>query len=914
MRNPDVNGSLKALMGRLHPLLDEALRLDGVERDAWLARVWLEDPVVAGRLERLLADEQVQDRDDLLGGSGLAGVMDGAPSLAGLTVGAYTLERSLGQGGMGTVWLARRSDGRFEGRVAVKLLNLALSDAVGRERFQREGTLLARLTHPNIARLIDAGLTPAGQPYLVLEHIEGRRIDHYCDEERLTPARRIELLLQVLGAVAHAHANLIVHRDLKPSNILVTADGTVKLLDFGIAKLLESETGAAERSALTDVGGLALTPEYAAPEQVSNRPVTTATDVYALGVLLYLLLAGRHPTGEGCRSASEHLRAVTENEPPRLSTAVGSREPTASRQALAAARSTGADRLRRLYAGDLDNILAKALKKNPAERYATVRELADDLQRYLRREPVMARGDGLGYRAARFVSRHRTTVAAGALTALALVTATVISIRQSQESRRQRDAALHESRHAAAQLEFQNLMLTDLGSSRVTMRDVLDHGQVLLQQEYGGDPATAVEIALTLANGYAELGADDQRLVMAIRAESLAAVARSPDLVLRSTCAHAVALADGNQVPAATALVDRIRPALATGSPATTVACLGEMAAVELRQARFDSAAVLSRRAAALLERDGDSAGMPYISALDMEANALENLKQRREALSMYQRLALLMDRTGRGGVSGRNVIRSNIGLALANLGELITAEPIQQEALERSRRSNSRGQAHPVVIMNYCKTILFLEQADSTADCFETLYDQSRANGDTFMEGEAANGLAQVALARGRLDDAERWIAEDESTLRKRGKPATGLPQALRASLAAARGDSAGANRLFTETLRGMGYFQGKRDYQMRWVLARAAEAALLARDPVKAATYARAAADIATSDSLSATRSAYVGEARLLEGRALLSQGDTASARAALARGVNALRAGAGSDHPLVRAGEGLLASLRH
>ncbi|MGN6392060.1 MAG: protein kinase domain-containing protein [Gemmatimonadales bacterium] len=911
-----MNGSLKALMGRLHPLLDEALRLDGRERDAWLARLRLEDPTVAGRLARLLAGEQGEEGDDLLSGSGTwADLLDAPPSLAGLTVGSYTLERPLGQGGMGTVWLAHRSDGRFEGRAAVKFLNLALSDAVGRERFQREGTLLARLTHPNIARLIDAGLTQGGQPYLVLEYIEGRRIDRYCDEERLTPTRRIELLLQVLGAVAHAHANLIVHRDLKPSNILVTADGTVKLLDFGIAKLLESETGAAERSALTDVGGLALTPEYAAPEQVSGHPVTTATDVYALGVLLYLLLAGRHPTGEGCRSAGEHLRAITENEPARLSAAVGTSGPGAPERvgAIAGARGTSADRLRRLYAGDLDNILIKALKKNPVERYATVRELADDLRRYLRREPVSARGDGLGYRAARFVSRHRASLTAVTLAAVSLLAATVVSIRQTHEARGQRDAALRETRRAAAELEFQTLMLTNIGSSRVTMRDVLDHGQVLLQQEYGGDPGTGVEIALTLASGYAELGADDQRLRMAIRAESLATVARSPDLLLKSRCDHAVALADGNQAPAATALVDRIRSALAGASPETTDYCLADMAAVAMRQARFDSAAGLSRRAADLLERDGDSVGMQYIGVLNLEANALENLKQRREALAIYQHLASLMDRTGRGDASGRNVIRSNIGLALANLGELTAAEPIQREALEQSRRSNPRREAHPIVIANYCKTLLFLQKVDSAVACFQMLYDQSKGNNNDVMQDEAAIGLAEVALDQGRLGDAERWIAEDQRIHRRMGEAPMPLTQALTGSLAAARGDSAGADSVFTQVLTGMGYFQGKRDFQMRYVLPWAADAALLAHDPVKAAGYARAAAEYATSDSLSETRSAFVGEARLLEGRALLARGDTAAARVVLARGVNALRAGAGPDHPLARTGERLLASLR-
>ena len=208
---------------------------------------------------------------------------------------------------MGTVWLARRSDGRYEGQAAVKLLNLALLDPVGSERFRREGTLLARLNHPNIARLLDAGVADGGQPYLVLEYVEGSRIDRYCDERRLSPEARLRLFLDVLVAVSHAHANLIVHRDLKPSNILVTRDGTVKLLDFGIAKLLQEEQSDAGVSTLTDAGGRAMTPEYAAQEQIRGEPVTIATDVYTLGVLLYGLLAGRHPAGEFGRLPAEYL-------------------------------------------------------------------------------------------------------------------------------------------------------------------------------------------------------------------------------------------------------------------------------------------------------------------------------------------------------------------------------------------------------------------------------------------------------------------------------------------------------------------------------------------------------------------------------------------------------------------------------
>ena len=305
---------------------------------------------------------------------------------AGQAVGVYTLVRPLGAGGMGTVWLARRSDGRFEGNVAVKLVNLAVFDGLAVERFRREGTLLARLSHPCIARLLDAGVTEAGQPFLVLEYVEGTRLDRYAAERELGVKARLELFLQVTDAVAHAHANLVVHRDLKPSNVLVDTDGRVKLLDFGIATLLEKgSTG--EPSTLTQAAGPALTPEHAAPEQAVGGVVTTATDVYALGVLLYQLLVGRHPTApDDDPTHVEILRALAEREPRRPSAVVSQMSPDdpVSRRILKE-RGTTRDRLARACRGDIDTIVAKALKKSPAERYQTVTALADDIRRHLRR-------------------------------------------------------------------------------------------------------------------------------------------------------------------------------------------------------------------------------------------------------------------------------------------------------------------------------------------------------------------------------------------------------------------------------------------------------------------------------------------------------------------------------------------------
>src|SRR5580704_12337889 len=303
----------------LSPLLEQALELEGDERQTWIkAQV----PEIAYRLEMLLLEHSVLASDRFLE-RGTVELPSTTATLAGQTVGAFEVVSQIGQGGMGSVWLARRNDGRFERQVALKFLNIALLGKEGEDRFKREGKILALLAHPHIAELIDAGVTTTGQPYLVLEYVNGDQIDRYCDQRQLDLPTRIRLFLQVVDAVAAAHANLIVHRDLKPSNVLVRKDGDVKLLDFGIAKLIEAENDSEQHRTFT-LSGTALTPQYAAPEQLKSEAITVCTDVYALGVLLYLLLTGRHPAGEGQRSAAELVKTIVELEPLRASDAVAS--------------------------------------------------------------------------------------------------------------------------------------------------------------------------------------------------------------------------------------------------------------------------------------------------------------------------------------------------------------------------------------------------------------------------------------------------------------------------------------------------------------------------------------------------------------------------------------------------------------
>ena len=401
----------------LSPYLDEALDIvEPFERDAWLSSLRARNSTVAAELEALLAEHKA-----IAAGGFLEQPPPFAPpTLAGQRVGAYTLVAPIGDGGMGTVWLAERNDGRFDRRVAIKFLNAFVAGR-GVERFRREGEILARLAHPNIAQLVDAGVTESGQPYFILELVDGEPIDVYCDGRRLDLDARIRLFLEVLDAVAHAHVNLIVHRDIKPSNVLVGRDGHVKLLDFGIAKLIEGGGRATDPTLLTREDGLALTPKYAAPEQLTGKAVTTATDVYALGVLLFVLLTGQHPAGDDHTAPAAIMRAIVDAEPGRASDVVSRHDIDPTTRAMRAAkRATAPDRLRRALRGDIDTIVNKALKKNPADRYASVTALAEDLRRYLRHEPISARPDTLAYRAAKFVRRNGVAVVAASFAVSAL--------------------------------------------------------------------------------------------------------------------------------------------------------------------------------------------------------------------------------------------------------------------------------------------------------------------------------------------------------------------------------------------------------------------------------------------------------------------------------------------------------------
>jgi eukaryotic-like serine/threonine-protein kinase len=888
----------------LRALLEQALELAPESRAAWLAEREREDPALAAELEALLAAEPELDRQGFLAELDREELLAERPSLAGQRIGSYTLETPLGRGGMGSVWLARRTDGRFEGEVAIKLLNLALLGPVGEARFRREGTLLARLTHPNIARLIDAGVTEAAQPYLLLERVDGRPLDEYCEAEQLSPLDRVRLFHQLLDAVAHAHAHFIVHRDLKPSNILVTGKGVPKLLDFGIAKLLDDGKGRISRSILVETGAGAFTPEYAAPEQVRGEPVSAATDVYSLGVLLYRLLAGRHPTSEGCRTPADHMHAILDIEPTRLSDAVT--------ESAAAAVMGPPHRLRRLYLGDLDNILARSLRKNPAERYPTAAALAADLGRYIRDEPMSARPESLRYRATGFVRRHLAGVAAAAVSLLTMVGGTVYSVWQLVEARHQRDEARFQERRADAQLAFQNLVFSSIGDRPITMREMLDRGKTLLEREYVGEARLGAAISQMLALQYGEIGAYDAAEAMLARSDSLARRSGASGLLLQNSCRRALYLSNTDRAVQAHALLDSVGPALAIADPVDLPDCLLAQAEIATADDRPDSAVALSRRAIALLDQQGDTAAIGFVNALNTLANALEHSSHRREALSVYQRIAGILDRNGRGETTFRSVISNDIGIALTDLGQLVEAAPVLRATVEQFGRSNPAGEVRPVILVAYARTLLGLQVADSAADWSSRLRSQAARDGNAVLEQTGLYFLVQADLLRGRLEEAAAHLEDFKRLIPRLSRPKQEDVLELEGRIAQARGDSRGANDKFVAALRASGYFDGKPTYGTRSLLLLAAGTALDLAKPVQALGYARASDSLAAEDSVAVLRSAYVGEARLLEACALLVTGDTVGARSAVGSAVTALTAGAGPRHPLTLQADSLRGRL--
>ena len=503
---------------------ERGLSLEGPDRDAFFKEMAADDPQLWAEVRRLV--EADADPTSFLQGHAFraAGVPVESPDAAvprdpllGTTIGPYRLDRLLGEGGMGAVYVGERADGEFQQKVALKLVRQGLATAEITERFRAERQILARLTHTNIAHLLDGGVTDDGRPWFALEFVQGRDIMTWAGENRLDIEDRVWLFLTVCDAVQFAHRNLVVHRDLKPNNILVSDEGVVKLVDFGIAKLLDE----AEDPGMTRTGTRAMTPTYASPEQVRGNPVTTATDIYGLGLVLYELITGRRPFASNL-SSQELERAILTEDPIRPSAA-----------------NTGSDRLELTgaIAGDLDNICLMALRKDPDRRYASVSELAEDIRRFLTGHPVRARGDSVSYRLRKLVQRNRAASAAAAAAIVAITGTVGFYTGRLQE---QRDLAQLEARRSSEVVEFLTGLFEQASPSEtmgrsITVQELLERGAETAQRELAGVPDVRATMLGAIGKVYTAMRLDD-RAAELLRGpyEYLRATRTPPDLALAS--------------------------------------------------------------------------------------------------------------------------------------------------------------------------------------------------------------------------------------------------------------------------------------------------------------------------------------------------------------------------------------------
>jgi serine/threonine protein kinase/Flp pilus assembly protein TadD len=724
---------------RLSPHLDHALALTPSNRAAWLASLRQDDPAVADDLEALLEEHRVLNAEGFLDAG--ARVLRGPAALEGTRVGAYKLVRSIGRGGMGSVWLATRHDGRFEGQAAIKLLNAELVGRTGGERFKREGTILARLTHPHIARLIDAGLSSVGQPYLVLEHIDGRHIDQHCDDHALGVEARIRLFLDVLAAVAHAHANLIVHRDLKPSNVLVTNDGQVKLLDFGIAKLLGDDLSPHDPT-LTREAGAGMTPRYAAPEQVSGGPITTATDVYALGVLLYGLLTGQEPLGSSARSTADIIKAIVDTEPRRMSSMVAaSGDAPPPNAGHAARRATTPEKLRRSLQGDLDTIVAKALKKNPDERYASVAEFADDLRRVVEHQPISARPDALTYRAAKFARRHRRSVIVAAASAVLVgMTIAFYTVKLAHE----RDLAARQAAKASKVSELLTEILDGADPFRTpdaqepTVRRLLDVGAERMARDLADQPEIRAEVSTLIGRVYQRLGLYDKALPLLQQSLALGRQAVGPEHVSIAQTLNDLGVLhrEHGDTKAAQPLLEE--------SLAMRRHLLGSV--------DKDVAVTLVELSRVLRDRGLDTKAEPLL----------------REALAIRRKVF---------GEAHRETATSlnDLALLLFGRGDLDRAEPLFRESLAINLKT--LGPDHPSVAVSMGNVGLVLD-AKGDAAAAEKLYRDDlaivrKSLGEAHPTyAQALNNLAIAVMHQDRLDEAQTLLEQTVAIVRPLFRP----------------------------------------------------------------------------------------------------------------------------------------------
>jgi serine/threonine-protein kinase len=770
-----------------------AIEVTPDERESFLVAACKGDENLQREVASLLAFREVSEKfietPAFAAGARLL-VKEQRESLEGQTIGQYSILSEIGQGGMGVVYRAARSDDQFQKEVAIKIVRLGLDTEDMRRRFRHERQILAAIDHPNIAKLLDGGTTGDGRPYLVMDYVDGVPLTTYSDQKRLSTTARLKLFLSVCSAVSYAHQNLVIHRDIKAANVLVTADGVPKLLDFGIAKLLNADAVSDQAHTVTQLG--VMTPEYASPEQVRGEQVTTATDVYSLGVLLYELLTGHRPYRIKSRRSDEIMRVICEQQPTRPSAAVSTVEVvsheedqtkrTITPEVVSAARDQSPERLRRSLSGDLDNIVLMALRKEPQRRYSSVAQFADDITRHMQGLPVVARTDTVWYRTSKFVTRHKLGVAAAVIVLVGLLTGVAAVAWQARVARRERDKATLEQAKAQRINKF---MQETLGAPNpnqegrdVKVIDVLEKAARRAETELANQPEVLAEVRRTIGYTYYNLELYDKG-----------------EPLLRSA-------------------LKTFKETLGENHEATA-SCMKELGELLAYQEKYDEAIPLLHKSMETFSRPPAQDASNFVNAKYALAQAFYFKGDLKTAESLYREVLdyalknlteddplvadashelgnLVRDRDYEDAIAlyrrSIKIVRpfpekrmnlatglSNLGLALINAGRFDEAEPVLRESYSMRREIFGENNASAAIVLAHLSRVSYARgaypQAETEARQAVSVMEKTLPKGHRNL-APAYVSLGRALMKSGKLAEAEKYLRQGLDIHVKRSGP----------------------------------------------------------------------------------------------------------------------------------------------